>query len=78
LYVLLDTSPVVLHTPRMKTMNQYKQDERDRKRAAGMVCVQEWVPRDYAPRLKALATRLRSTSYLAHNPENIDECPIIC
>lgn len=35
-----------------------KQQERDRKREAGLVLVQEWVPRDDAERLRKYAAKL--------------------
>lgn len=36
-----------------------KQQERDRKREAGLVLVQEWVHRDDAERLRKYAAKLR-------------------
>lgn len=38
---------------------QRKQDERDRKRKAGLVLVQEWVYRDDAGLLREYAAKLR-------------------
>lgn len=42
-----------------KTETQRKRDERDRKRAAGLIPVQEWVHREDADRLRRYAVRLR-------------------
>lgn len=41
------------------TAAQRKQQERDRKREAGLVPVQEWVHRDDAERLRKYAAKLR-------------------
>ena len=43
----------------MKSANERKQAERDRRRKAGQVSVQEWVHKDDAERLRKYAARLR-------------------
>lgn len=42
-----------------KTDKERKRDERARKRAAGLIPVQEWVYREDADRLRRYAARLR-------------------
>lgn len=46
-----------------KTPAQRKADERDRKRKADLVPVQEWVHRDDAERLRKCAVRLRKARH---------------
>lgn len=52
-------APTAIARCAMSSAAERKQQERDRKREAGLVPVQEWVHRDDAERLRKYAAKLR-------------------